>query len=98
MNIIEKYLTPANYTYWLEQNFEDSELQDMLDTQAEDDAYPEEFIQYCYDSQAFDSERTVWPVTDINPPLQQPEDEEIDHEFHFMEAPLHDDEQYNKEE
>lgn len=97
MNLSD-YATPKNFLYWLSHNFDGDEIQGLLDSAADDEVYPEEFIQYCYDAMAFDHEKTVYPVLAtafVAPDIG--EEEEIDHEFHFMEVPLHDDSEFNKE-
>jgi hypothetical protein len=88
--------TPLNvleeaYVEWLWQNApSDVEpstvsiwIQDALDGMAHDGIFPEKFLLYYYDLQ--------------EKQLNEPEEIEIDHEFHFYEAPLSDDYEFNKQ-
>lgn len=92
---ITNYLNNHTFQYWLNENFDCDEIQDQLDSIAGDEVYPEAFIQWCYDALAFDQEHTVYPVPLETAIASVEEEEEIDHEFHFMEAPLHDDDYLN---
>ena len=95
--IISDYLNNHTFQYWLNENFDCDEIQDQLDSIAGDQLYPEQFIQWCYDALAFDQERTCYPIQATACGLHNiiPEEEEIDHEFHFQEPPCSEDEMFN---
>lgn len=96
MKRLESYLNNAHYEKWLTMQFHGQELMDILDSMADDGLYPGEFIEYCQDCMAIDNGRTVWKMPTSAPPIEI-EEEEIDHEFHFMEAPLSEDAEFNIE-
>ena len=97
MSTINDYLNNHTFQYWLNENFDCDEIQNLMDTMASDGVYPEQFVQWCYDALAFDQEHTVYPIQAVACDMVNPsfEEEEIDHEFHFFEAPLHDDDSFN---
>jgi len=102
---IADYLNNHTFQYWLNENFDCDEIQNLLDSVADDGVYPEQFVQWCYDALAFDTEHTMYPIQATACGLHNiiEEEEEIvagadncdDHEFHFQEVPLHDDEYFN---
>ena len=76
------------YVSWLfmmsDGDISPEEVQGCLDAIAKDNIFPVEFLEYYYDESLTQHEPFI-------------EEEDIDHEFHFQEAPVSEDEQFNKE-
>ena len=57
-----QYFTNQHFNKWLNENFDPDQIQDLLDSCADDGLYPQEFIDYQYDAMRFDKEKTVYPI------------------------------------
>jgi len=86
---LSDYITTTRYEQWIVDNFEDKdEIQGLLDGMAYDDVYPAAFIDSCIEAYHFDNGMSIYEILSSPEPEQSPEEEDIDHEFHFLDNPI----------